>query len=266
MSEHTERTMLDRIRRTWGADGNQPRYVVAEHVNNGAGFSYGRTLDAIVFDTWPSKGLLLHGLEVKVSTSDLRRELQDTRKAGAFFPYLDHFSVVAPQNVIAAARAEVPKRWGIYQPTDDGRLRAVRKPLMLHDDGQRETLDRSLMAAFARALVQRSLSREAEEAAYSRGESEATKRAAFEIEQAKRSAEGIVASAKAFEEASGIKIDQWNGGSVGEALAAFQKLRGRGYLGGLPVEKAQRLAEDIATLADELATLKAFLNSDDEVA
>ncbi len=151
---YDEAAMLKLIHIRWPSGGKTPRYLVAEHVNNGAGFSYSRCIDAVVFNTWPSEGLGLHGLEVKVSAADFRRELQDTSKFAAFAPYLDTFSIVAPPGVVDVALLH--SRWGLYvADPEKGGLRTARKPMMLHDDGVREHADRSFLAAFARALAMR---------------------------------------------------------------------------------------------------------------
>ncbi len=261
---HTEESLTKAILQTWGgipSQGGGVRYVVAIQVNNGAGFSFGRTLDAIVFDTWPSKGLTLHGLEVKVSRADLRRELQDPDKAAAFTEHLDIFSIVAPKDVVD--RDIIPRRWGIYMPDGKGGLRAARKPLYLHDDARdRRRVDRDIMAAFSRALVQRSLSREAEQLAYDRGHKAAERIAAFEIDRTKNDAARCRERIAEFEQASGVSIDQYNAGDVGKAFAAFRRLSGTGYEAGLPIDQARRVAERVEGLADDMAALKSYLNGD----
>ncbi len=162
-----EAELIAAAQKTWPMHGPRPRYVTAVQVHNGAGFAYGRTLDLIVFDTWPSGGLHLHGIEIKCSQSDLRRELQDTAKSAEFSAFLDFFSVAAPAGIVDLGL--LPPKWGLYCPTVDGTLKARRKPLMLHSEGKRHAMDRSLAAAFVRALVDRSLSAEALKAEYQRG-------------------------------------------------------------------------------------------------
>jgi hypothetical protein len=264
-SAHTEDTLLVALRATYGFTNDRPRYVCAFHVNDGAGYSYGRCLDAIVFDTWPSDGLRLHGFEVKISASDFRRELQDTRKAAAFLPMLDTFSILAPRGIVD--REILPKAWGLYHPTDDGRVKAARKPLMLHTDGKRDDVDRSLMAAFSRALVQRSLSQEAEREAYDRGVKQGSASAAVRLEQAEGQAASLQTSVNEFEAASGVQITRYNGRAAGEAFRAFNKLRGTGWMASLPIDPLRRALSTLEDSVADLETLRQHLgDGPDEVA
>ena len=220
--EWTEERMLDLIDDAFfeRTNGGGNRYLTACHVNNGAGFSYGRTLDAVVLDTYPSKGLTMHGLEVKVSASDLRRELQDTSKAGAFAPYLDYFSLACGPACGSSADiiSMIPKKWGLYMPAKDGdSLRAVRKPLMLHDD-KAKTFDRSFMAAFARALVARSASAVKVRKEIDVAVAEATHFLNSEVERVKRRRGELEQAIAEFEEASGVRIGTYGAGRIGEAV------------------------------------------------
>ncbi len=250
-TKYTEATLTEAIHQTWPYSDMRPRYVVAIQVNNGAGYSYGRTLDAIVFDTWPSGGLTLHGLEIKTTKEDLRRELQNTKKYADFSAHLDYFSIVAPKGIVDLKL--LPPKWGLFQPTDDGKLRARRKPLSIHSENHK-TISRSMSAAFVRALVSRSLSSEATAAAYARGEDSQKQRGEWKIEELSRNLDSLKQSVSEFETASGVKITSWNGGKIGEAVTLVlaggfeQRIR---YAGNI-----RSLGEKIIQLADELDSLK----------
>jgi len=250
-TEHTEATLTEAIHRTWPYLNIRPRYVVAVQVNNGAGYAYRRTLDAIVFDTWPSSGLTLHGLEIKITKSDLRRELQDTKKYADFSLHLDYFSIVAPKGIVDLRL--LPPKWGLFQPTEDGKLRARRKPLSIHD-GSRKTISRSMTAAFVRALVSRSLSQEVAQSEYKRGMKSGEQHSKLEIEKLSRNLDSLKQSVSEFEVASGVKITSWNGEKIGEAVHCVlaggleQRVKYAGNIRGL--------GEKIMQLADELDSLK----------
>jgi len=109
----------------------------------------------VVFDTWVSQGLTLNGLEIKTSRSDIRRELMQPQKSADFYEHIDTFSLVAPAEIIDLG--ELPRNWGVYVPDESGSLRTVRGPRYLHVGGRdRSSMSRSFVAAFTRALVQRS--------------------------------------------------------------------------------------------------------------
>ena len=55
-----------------------PEFVFLEEVRNGTGYARGhiRTADAIIMGTYPSRGLYMHGVEVKISRQDWLNEFQ----------------------------------------------------------------------------------------------------------------------------------------------------------------------------------------------
>lgn len=64
------------------------QYAIAEEVGLTTGFSH-RRLDMMALDCYNSNGFRIDGFEIKVSTSDLRRELEDPEKHVAFFDVID---------------------------------------------------------------------------------------------------------------------------------------------------------------------------------
>jgi hypothetical protein len=92
--------------------GNGRRYAVAGGVRSHAGFDARRTADFIAMDLWPSKGLEIHGHEVKVSRSDWLRELKEPEKAAEFWPYVNRWWLVVPDAAIVGL-GELPEDWGL---------------------------------------------------------------------------------------------------------------------------------------------------------
>ena len=133
-SLHTERSMLDALRRRYSARaGNGPRYIFAEHIRNQCGFGgyWGldglklRTADALAIDLWPSSGHQIHGFEVKVSRSDWLTELKDPEKAEAFRPYCHGWWLVVPD--VTIVRDDLPDGWGLLALDKSGELRIKRR-------------------------------------------------------------------------------------------------------------------------------------------
>ena len=251
MTDHNEKSMIQAIMVRWPMTIRQPRYVTAVQVNNGAGFGYSRTLDAIVFDTWPSAGLHLHGLEIKVSKQDLRRELQNTNKFSEWEPHLDQFSIIAPRGLVDLEL--LPPKWGLFQPDEKGGLRARRKPLMLHAE-KRTKLSRSMAAAFVRALVDRSLSNEAKAAEFTRGfergKDEGERNMRWEHQRVGELERAITK----FEQASGVQIATWQSDKIGEAVKLVME-------GGIErriryAPNTRKLGEQLLQIADELDALQ----------
>lgn len=118
---HTERTVLDALRMRHAPKergGNGPEWAFMEHVRNAAGFNAKRTIDAMALGLWPSRGMELHGYEVKVSRADFRREIADPAKMDAFAHVLDRFWIVAPRGIVPVN--ELPATWGLLEVADDG--------------------------------------------------------------------------------------------------------------------------------------------------
>lgn len=142
----TEREMLDLLHARYGGEyGNGLRYVCAEKVRNRAGFDATRTADFVAMDVWPSKGLLLHGHEVKVTRSDWLRELADPSKAEAFMRYLDRWWLVVPH--MRVVRDDLPDQWGLMVRRGAGLAVVHQAPALTP-----EPIPRTLLASLMRAV------------------------------------------------------------------------------------------------------------------
>jgi hypothetical protein len=109
----TETTVTDALHVRYSqVHGNGRRYAVAAGVRSHAGFDARRTADYVAMDLWPSKGLALHGHEIKVSRSDWLRELKEPEKAAEFIPYMNHWWLVASDPRIVR-EGELPEGWGL---------------------------------------------------------------------------------------------------------------------------------------------------------
>jgi hypothetical protein len=88
-------------------------YGMAFEVAQGTGFAAHRHLDVLVMSLWPSRGLTIIGIEVKISRGDWRREKSNPQKAEELARFCDYFFVAAPKDVIPVA--EVPEGWGLLE-------------------------------------------------------------------------------------------------------------------------------------------------------
>ena len=61
-------------------NGGSGEYAFLTQVRDAAGFYGSRTLDVVTLSLWPSRGMELHGYEVKVSRADLRSDLRNEAK------------------------------------------------------------------------------------------------------------------------------------------------------------------------------------------
>ena len=87
-----------------------PEWALCFEVANGTGATARRYADAVAMNLYPSRGLSLHGFEVKISKSDFRNEIANPEKSVAVQQYCDHWWVVAPAH--AVDEDLIPKTWG----------------------------------------------------------------------------------------------------------------------------------------------------------
>lgn len=129
----TEAQLVERIRpRYEGENGNGPAGCVVAQVRNQAGHDAQRTIDALGFHFWPSRGLLVDAFECKSSRSDWTRELENPAKAETFCRLADRFYIVAGRADLVKVD-EVPPEWGLLVPHGD-KLKEAKPAVVLHAD------------------------------------------------------------------------------------------------------------------------------------
>lgn len=132
-----------------------PAWSIAYEVRSAVGFGKVRSADALALANWESRGCRLLGFEIKISVSDLRRELADPTKAEEIARFCHAWSLVAPTEVIAATEAEIPPHWGLLVPRGEG-LVQKRPPKPRHNpDAWTPLFVASLVRSFANDAVRR---------------------------------------------------------------------------------------------------------------
>lgn len=147
------------------------RYAIAEEVGLSTGFSH-RRLDMIVLDCYWSNGFRIDGFEIKVSTADLRRELEDPEKHIAFFDVIDYYTLAVPPGVVDPLFDVIPKKWGILIVNEDGSTQYRRKPLALEDKKSDRDVPRGFLASITRSIQSHQPSAEELQREYERGSRE----------------------------------------------------------------------------------------------
>lgn len=121
-TKHTERSMLDMLRRHYIADDRHPAWVFAPGIQ-----APGRTLrkaDLICLGAVNATGSLLVGHEIKVSRADVMVELADLTKCDPWMRYCDEWYLVVPDAAILDGLA-IPESWGILTPPSGRRTRSM---------------------------------------------------------------------------------------------------------------------------------------------
>jgi hypothetical protein len=115
------------VRKFYEKNGN----VVLSQVRNGTGYSRAvRTADMLIVSTWPSRGLFLEGVEIKVSRSDLQSELANPEKADEIAKYCKWWWLAVPDDLITPEMM-IPETWGILTVDDKGKASIARRGTML---------------------------------------------------------------------------------------------------------------------------------------
>lgn len=227
-----------------------PEWAIFFEVGDGTGTTQRRWADAVAMNMWPSRGMEIHGFEIKVSRSDWLRELKDPAKSGPVQQYCDRWWIVAPNGIIKPG--ELPPTWGHYEVSEAGTIRQVVAAPQLESI----QVTRSFMAAMLRRAggvdeeAVASMVRTAVDKARA-GDSERIER---EIAARSRRYEDLHARVKQFEEISGLSISK--GYIAEDAAKAVRFVLDVGALntfGGLT-----RLAENAEAFA---AKARAFTNA-----
>lgn len=122
--------------------GGEWAYV--EEVANSTGGPASRSGDAMALNLWPSRGLELHGFEVKASRSDWLRELKAPEKADVLFGYCNRWWVAVGDKGIVQD-GELPPTWGLLVPRGSDLVVKVQAPAL-----DPKPLSRHFIAAFVR--------------------------------------------------------------------------------------------------------------------
>lgn len=200
-----------------------PQYAVLYEVANGMGETFSGYADAIVMGLFPSRGLDIQGFEIKTSRRDWLSELKKPRKADRIARFCDRWWLLTGSEDVAR-KEELPEPWGLYTYRN-GTLDLVKRAKRL----KAIPPDREFVAAMLRRaneMVEREKERISEtldkDAFAQKVRREAEKEAEAQHEQdlkiRTREHEALKREVEDFEKASGIRINQWNGARMGEAV------------------------------------------------
>lgn len=193
-----------------------PEWAIFFEVADATGSNQRRWADAVALNLYPSRGLEIHGFEVKVSRADWLKELKSPEKSAPVQQYCDRWWIVAPAGIIR--EGELPPTWGHYEVSDAGKIRQVVAAPKL----EAVPVTRAFMAAFLRragAVDGEMVNRLVEDRLASYRERDEA-RITREIENRTRAHEELRKQVQDFEAASGIRIrERWLAGDeIGRAV------------------------------------------------
>jgi hypothetical protein len=239
------------MRKRWCA----PEWAVMWEVGDATGARQRRYADAVMMSLWPSRGLELHGVEIKVTRSDFKREAADPTKAEAIARFCDRWWVHTSPGVVDDLSA-LPMTWGLRE-FDGKAWKTIREASKLEPEPMTRTFLAALlrradetMTADARAIARKEL-----EAARAKIPEEIERAIAARTSRREELADKV----KKFQEQTGINLDSWY--STDNHVAAFKlanALVGSGFdpRSWNSVQAAiQRIEEDTAKLKGAVALL-----------
>lgn len=240
-----------------------PEWAFIPQVRDKTGAHNARTADAVAMGLWPSRGLHLHGFEIKVSLGDWRRELGNPAKAEVIAAFCHFWWIVAPKGVIPLE--ELPENWGLIEATKK-RLVAVKPATEL----EAQTPDYPFLAALLRRAQEAIVPRAEIDAKMDLARGEIEKRvnesADWKTKHLREDYERLEKAVKEFEKASGIKIERYGYNSrekgehfqeamllMNKGAAARRKIRDVIKYAKVHVEAAREALDDLAAAEEKLS-------------
>lgn len=230
-----------------------PEYAIMWEVANGTGAGPSRYADAVIMSLWPSRGLELHGVEIKISRSDWKREAADPRKAEAIARFCDRWYVHTPPGIVDDL-SDLPPAWGLRE--FDGRAwKTIREAAK----NEPEPVTRPFLAALLRRadetqrLMINEAMREAREQQYAEMEKfRATRAKEIDEAAARRTAhlEDAAKNIAAFQQAFGENsISNWgvDHAALGRAARALSDCGSKNY--GSLSKRLRAAADEIDAIA-----------------
>lgn len=190
-------------------------FALIEQVANGTGMRANRWADVIAMSLWPSRGLTVHGFEIKISRGDWQRELAKPEKSSEIQAYCDEWWIVAPDGLIEPH--ELPPTWGLLGVTAQKKA-VVRVPAPKLDA---KPLDRPFVAAVLRRAsdAMSGVIRREREAGREDGAKNGAGEIAGRLDTLQAHHDALLEKVGAFEKASGLMIQYgWDGEKIGRAV------------------------------------------------
>jgi len=205
-----------------------PEWVFLRQVSNGSGAAHRRTADGLALNCYPSRGMELHGFEIKVTRHDWQRELRDPDKSVPVQKFCDRWWLVISKEEFVEP-GELPPTWGLMVvEVKRGKpgLKVVTPAPKLEEP---ERLTRAFVASVLRnaaaVVTPEAKFKEHYNAGYKDGLVVGEDTASARVRRLERESQEWRDAKSAFEDASGLRISPWTAGKMGEAVAMLTSRR-----------------------------------------
>jgi len=216
----TEADVLKHLAKKYAA----PEFVFLPRVRNGTGYSRTRTryADAVAMSVWPSRGLDLHGFEVKVSRSDWLREKKNPQKADDVAAFCDRWWLAVSDPEIVQP-GELPSAWGLYV-VKAGKVVCETPAEKLEAKPPDRLLLGSLLRATADSMVPRLSIQDEVNAAAKAADAAARSELKYKMADLERRANEADEWLEELREKTGVCLNRWDHGNQGVALKALTSI------------------------------------------
>lgn len=223
-----------------------PAHVILNGVRNTTGFNKKINIaDALIFSVYPSRGIWMSGVEIKVNRSDWKKELANPDKADSIGKYCNYWYLAAPQNIVPLE--EVPEPWGFIEIVNNTSKIIKKAPINNNIQQLDINFVCSIMRSFSNSMINVN---EIDNLVNERLKKEIKYRT-FRLENDYLELKDKVEN---FESASGIKIkDSWNLDKIGETVKLIVDL-------GSPEEALKYLYKRMEKVQSALDHMKEILN------
>lgn len=189
-------------------------FALLPQVGNSTGFGTNRHADAIALGLWPSRGMHLHGFEIKSYRGDWKRELENPAKAEEIAAFCNHWWIVAAHDNIV--KDDLPAGWGLFVYDAEAKSLTKKKAAPFREG---KAVDLGFIAAMLRraqeVVTPDGLIAAARAEGLEAGKKHKAEREAWELEGLRTLKEKVLK----FQKASGIQIDTYRDvESIGEAV------------------------------------------------
>lgn len=239
----------ERILVALGERYKAPEFALLPQVRNATGYARTtRTADAIAMSLWPSRGLELHGFEIKSARHDWIREVRDPAKAEEIASRCDRWWVVAGAEDLVQP-GELPPTWGLLVRRGNALAVAVEAPKL-----DSAPIDRPFLAALLRKASERLVSGAEIEAAvmaerercHADAKAAAEQAVRWQRDHEQKDHEQLRLAVQRFEAESGVTIDRWSYGNIGAAVRFLTEQHGTA-----PLERLRQFVEESERVTTE---------------
>lgn len=239
-----------------------PEWTFFAEVKDHVGFG-SRRADGIAVNMWSTRGLAMHGFEIKADRRDWLRERDNPEKAETIGQFCDYWWLVTEDERVATAD-EIPDAWGFMVALKD-KLKVIKKaPKRAKPTPWTKAFVAELLRSAGSNVVPRSeLRRLVDAEVAKRLESHRDHelyRAKLDAEQYKKYFEDLRATVDAFEQAAHLKIREYL--KPPEKIGAAVRFVVDGGLSG----QARQLEHARTTIRDALQSVESAIDAANAIA